>query len=119
MDQRHCTSKNLSLRLCESKVKQESEFYIWVSKFEMNKGHWEIHQGKPDNTEQWEYYSAFIASELLELLPPNIRVSRLSDGNYNTEDDGIFDYPAGTAADSLASMLLHLISKGLIDPKGI
>lgn len=63
----HVTSLELSRKLDKAGVKQESEFYWDNVSFSSSNPQWQINKsGK---------YSAFLASELLEMLPDKITAS--------------------------------------------
>lgn len=68
----HVTSRELSKRLRESGVPRESLFYWW----NINRGNrgeaWEVSNRQPSkDTADDECYSAFLASEIGEMLPGN------------------------------------------------
>lgn len=120
----HVTSLDLSKRLCELGVKQTSSFYWYKDEvFNNNFVEYEeliyedIHRSHPNPI---KLYSAFLASELLELLPENIDLSK-SDSKYwcdPSEGYGeVTDYnycSDNNACNCLAIMLIHLLETGLI-----
>ena len=130
MNPKNCTSQPLSRRLCEAGIKQESEFYWIVPKNgvggfigDKTTANYGLEQG-------CSIYSAFLTSELLEMLPAQIRLHKLKgyiNGNgkdqYTITDCSTNGTKktlrASTPSEALGEMLLHLITNGLIDPKGI
>lgn len=123
------TSLELSKKLLTLGVKQES-FFNWNDYY--GKGI-EIIGNKIFDEGCEEYYSAFTASELLELIPKNIEYLYLKiyKGSYE-EDDNLYvcelNHEVGhesdytyfkctdeTLCDALAKMLIHLIENELIE----
>lgn len=132
---KHVTSLELSKKLKELEVKQESEFY-WVQEFDKRKmkeaGVWVVKQGLEGiNTKMREFYSAFLASELGEMLPykTDLTISILK-GNkeYHVSywwgipnplrgESKITDYHrthGNNQTDALAKMLIYLIENKLL-----
>lgn len=125
MLENHVTSLELSKRLKELGVKQESLFY-WV-----DKNGWALQDRKPSycNIETCEcveisYLSAFLASELGELIPYEYIVSKVRgegwfcykyDGRYNFSMTNIFGITIKdkNEADARAEMLIHLLENNL------
>lgn len=118
------TSLELSKKLYELGVKQESFFHWYVSK---RSKYSFILESKTcnyvvDSQDTYDIYSAFTASELWELLPAAIdrnpieilktwfsdkhRIS-IANGGIKIEDDNL--------CNALAKMLVHLIENKLID----
>lgn len=119
------TSLKLSKRLRELSVKQKSYFW-WVnpSLEGLRAGlkpliyPWNVKPTYPDKN---NIYSAFTASELLELLPDSVSLWKNTSGNKNyfCEINSIIKIRnveiENTASDALAKMLIHLIEQKLIE----
>lgn len=151
MDSKHCTSLDLSRRLCEAGVKQESEFYWMIPTDTHQAGEYELASkddfplgSSPMECVDLKPCSAFLASELLEMLPEGTtliklltknewgyepeekyQVSTNNDEDYYCMSDSFVDTQfyysklADTPSEALGELAHHLITKGLIDPKGI
>lgn len=121
MLENHVTSLELSKRLKELGVKQESLFY-WVDK----KG-WALQDRKPIycNIETCEcveisYLSAFLASELGEVLGTQAQVWRHPKG-WVAEHflSGDKQFVENSMPDAIAKCLIYLAKKGIIKPNEI
>jgi len=128
--EKHVTSLELSKKLKELGVPQKSNFAYWTG----NKNKLSIIQNGVISslksgdfavlTKRQEYISAFLASEVLEMLPVNtIRyfwIKNAQDGSKYYEL--LTDYEKITdtkEADLLAKMLIYLIENGLLDVKSL
>lgn len=123
--ERHVTSLELSKRLKELGVPQESE-YVWDPEGNVPTLHlnlWDPLSGvRP-------HFSAFLASELGEMLPKgNTLVRHDDEGNVVPWTAGcVLDYPTNkkayghgvTEPDARAKLLIHLIARGIVDPKAL
>ena len=125
----HCTSLELSKRLKEAGVEQKSCFY-WNApvpetfkteqeKMALKNIEPEIYQAGLSWGKHFENYSAFLASELGEILPPGVWSGKSKEGWYDCwhqtsklPDD--LEFHAKTQADCLGEMLLHLLTNKLI-----
>tara|TARA_R110000850_G_scaffold32138_6_gene88152 strand:+ start:1156 stop:1497 length:342 start_codon:yes stop_codon:yes gene_type:complete len=111
---KYTTSLELSKKLKELGVKQESEFY-WV--YIDEKDEWVL----MDNSDtHYEKVSAYISSELGEMLPLGIKTSRQRANNPNSyeccqEDFNGFLIKGGdTESEAKGRMLIYLLENNLI-----
>lgn len=112
----HVTNLELSKKLAELGVKQDSEFY-WVKHnydwFELE------YSGNKHYELTGEYYSAFLSTELGEMLPWYIYTCQNSDGEHVCLDRVIknvrTDAWAKTEQDARAKCLIWLIENNLIE----
>lgn len=140
------TSLELSKRLSELGVKQESLFY-WVISItdkiflvsEKNQNYISqsgicSYEFGPHHIPIKYFYSAFTASELIELLPQNIidpeynetvfllidfynSIKRVMYAHEESESYPFIEVKGKSLSDCLAEMLIHLIENNLLDPK--
>lgn len=112
------TSIELSKKLKELGIKQESLFYYIDSKIYINhQTHW------PDPENIKTHISAFTASELLEILPDSITIYKSTDGEFLwfvelddiNENKNIIDNI--NLSNALANMLIYLIENKLMEIK--
>lgn len=139
MNEHHVTSLELSKKLKEAGVEQKSEFY-WMGIVNIyGEISWEIHQRNDDIDFDWgaeKWLSAFLASELAEMLPERIshrrclyitptpeelrpyennwyvlyeRASTFFDENTGNPETG-----APTLPDALGEMVLYLKQNNLL-----
>lgn len=114
MNPKYVTSLELSKKLKESGVKQESEWY-WVCVVEDGKEEkWELKQNKPGVI--WPYYySAFHVGELGEMLPFGTTTHLCEDGTYTTHAVNQERIVSGnTEAEARGKMVLYLKENKLI-----
>lgn len=121
------SNKELSKRLKELGVKQESEF-VWLQVF--NPAGWILCESNRPCVNLEEDFRAYTVAELGEMLPcfaVSERYFSAKDNQQewncysdNTDDDGVWGYEertiATTEADARAKMLIHLIEKGIVRP---
>lgn len=123
--EQQCLSLNLAKRLKELNIKQESLFYWeWV-----NDNCYGItyfpYCVTPRNTGEFLHFSAFTASELLEMLPDYLDdAGCLKIEKHDVSNEGInyfVEYGYGyyqqqeqNLSNALAKMLIHLHEQGLI-----
>jgi len=129
----HVTDLNLSKQLEEEGVPQKSQFY-WI---DMPDGSWFV-ADKPFDRDKGHFYSAFLASEIGEMLPAFIyteegtydlmleiiHVGTEWEANYRWTQDvdngGFHNLPevdGDTLYECMAKMLLYLIKHNLINFK--
>lgn len=143
MIENHVVSLELSKRLKELGVKQESCFY-WFTKIESQitkivgdeiYGEGEIKSWVEEDMDVSalagvDKYPAYIASELGEMLPmtqPDESGDYICDGYFSvsmdekegkriwsSQYDGSGFFEGGSIADAIAKMLIHLIEQGII-----
>lgn len=112
------TSLELSKKLKELGVKQESAFY-WYFSIDDNK--WKITDNELLKDERWEWCFAFTVAELGEMLPKHCKSFQA----YNTKKNnkwwceysqyGVIDTKyAETEANARAKMLIYLLENNLI-----
>lgn len=119
----HVIFLELSIRLAELGVKQESLFY-WHNK-KIACPSFQEYNFVPDN-----FYSAFLSSELGDMLPPyvangnyQLRFYKFEESyacDYEDKEGGCFcfaDTEAPTEADCRAKTLIYLIQQKLWTPK--
>jgi len=120
-------SKELSKKLKQLKIKQESLFY-WVGE-EKDKmfisNTTMCYKRSFDNPEEFEYpfnYSAFTVAELGEILPKGIQINKglhyghwiVEFGNNWSKESKKIINKNESLADSLAKMIIYLIENKLI-----
>ena len=108
----HTISLPIAKRLRELGVPQKSLFSYWRDNQEPD--------FNPNRPEDELFSAAFLASELLELLPEFVAVMRRIEGyvclDYlNYRPDGNFPQQVEkTMADAMGKMLIHLLEQGII-----
>ncbi len=121
------TSLELSKRLKELGVKQESYFQWRCTESEENPPHWHIEYGR-DDFHYPNYVSAFTVAELGEMLPESIEetewthileIDHWDEGKWHivyasAKGDYFAEVHAETEADARAKMLIYLIENNLI-----
>lgn len=108
----HVTSLELSKKLKELGVKQESEYH-W--KVFYNGQPPELSRLTPDRSNKFVNYSAFLASELEEMLPDYYATHHGEDGYRCFGGEKIHSEVADTEANARAKMLIYLIENGLME----
>ena len=116
----HVTDLNLSKQLEEEGVPQKSQFY-WI---DMPDGSWFV-ADKPFDRDKGHFYSAFLASEIGEMLPTNkIQTLKWFETWYCEAFDDVAERSKPiyrevdkTEANARGSMLLYLIKHNLINFK--
>ena len=115
----HVVSLELAKKLKTLGVEQKSEFYYCVSVINGNTNY-DLHQINPKSTAYSDYISAFLASELAELLPEGCVAWKTCEGHYlpkkydliDGEVKGAFTSSMHTddwsMANVYACMLIHL-----------
>lgn len=106
----------LSKKIKELGIKQDGEFYYGKSSEEnsgetKNDHHLYFSLSSSLNEEQ---YSAFTASELLELLPKYTKVEIINNRDFQCSYKEYHTFES-TLSDLLAKMLIHLIENKLIE----
>lgn len=122
------TSLQLSKRLRELDVKQGYSLFYWDDSKEdprllyykeINEMHEKFHSAI------WDYFSAFTASELLDLLPEVIKLpevfyitmdcdKHIYYENHDKTKEIYASEDIDTPIESMAKMLIHLIENGLM-----
>lgn len=128
MNQSHVTSLELSKKLKEAGVEQRSEFYWYdVTNEDIDEENWEVISKYELGGMEGFAYSAFLASELAEMLPKHcpkhgtpMQICRsFSDGwfvGYGNHMDGTGCHveDGKTLSDALGEMVLYLKQKNLL-----
>jgi len=128
MNHKHVTSLELSKKLKELGFPQRSLFfYDRLSDCPDGSEDWQIHEGKRYGFCSYkERYSTFLASELGEWLPKFYETSWGEEGDETwvcshpdiMSDDNHWE-KALTMPNAMAKMLIHLVEKGIINPKSL
>jgi len=129
MIEKHVTSLALSKRLKELGVKQESEFYwsdggeIHTEQEYLDFEEYASSVGLHQNSSIQEHFSAFLSSELGEMLPGFTSGKIGMDGEYHCGDPAscnrdYFEF-SETEPNVRAKMLIHLIENSIIDVKSL
>lgn len=127
----HVTSLELSRKLKELGVPQTSYFYWWIDTYGIVKKQ-RLECGKPHNPKNgWTVCSAFLASELGEMLPNEIQAEPMGvnsgmldcvkhdNGSWSYRYIDVCERHADTEPDARAALLIHLIEQKIIDPKNL
>lgn len=121
MIENHVTSLELSKKLNELGVKQESEFYWTRPGKEGAYVCWHYEKACRDETKEWERISAFLSSEIGEVLPEKTSTWKAGDYffcRYGLWDEGSTHVESSeTECDARSKMLIYLIENKIIDVK--
>lgn len=113
------TSLELSKRLRELGVKQESLFY-WQQHYVEMKGDvmassFKLTQVKTESKKGMRCFSAFTVAELGEMLPQGVTYKVHKDENYSSISEANYGFfPDTKEADARAKMLIYLLENKLI-----